>query len=233
MFIVIEGIDLVGKTIQHAKLVQCLSGQGFDVASYSFPAYRSPTGEVIRSHLEGRVLLDSAEVGEITGVKLKPVRSEHDSLMFQCLQVVDKYAAAPKILRDLRSLKTVVCCRWWQSALAYGLEASADADWVRRTTDLLPRADVNILLDLDPCEARRRPGVSPDRLEVDLSLQSRVRQRYLDIWKRHDDRESGLWTMVDAEGDAETVHGRILTIMKCSGILLDVGSPGSVTEVSG
>jgi dTMP kinase len=221
MFIVIEGIDLVGKTVQQRLLVQYLSGQGRDVASYSFPAYRSPTGGVIRAHLEGRVSLDAIEVGEITGVKLKPVRSEHDSLMFQCLQVVDKYALAPEILRDLRTFNTVVCCRWWQSALAYGLEAGVDADWVRRTTDLLPRADVNILLDLDPREARRRPGVSPDRMEVDLALQSRVRQRYLDIWRRSDDGETGRWIVVDAGGDAETVHERILTVLKCSGILLD------------
>lgn len=216
MFIVIEGIDLVGKTTQHAMLVQHLSGQGFDVSSYSFPDYTSPTGKAIREHLRAEVAM--VVLDETSG---PPTVSSHDDLVFQCLQVVDKYAAAPEILRDLRSLKAVVCCRWWQSALAYGLEAGVDADWVRRTTDLLPRADVNILLDLDPREARRRPGVSPDRMEVELALQSRVRQRYLDIWRRRDDRESGLWTMVDAEGDAETVHDRILTVLKCSGILLD------------
>jgi thymidylate kinase len=221
MFIVIEGIDLVGKTAQQQMLVQHLAGLGRDVSSYSFPDYASPTGKVIHEYLGGEVAMTVLD--ETLG---PPTVSPHDDLAFQCLQVVDKYAAAPDILRDLRSLKTVVCCRWWQSAFAYGLEANVDADWVRRTTDLLPRADVNILLDLDPREARNRPRVSPDRLEVDLSLQTRVRQRYLDIWRRRDDREFGLWTAVDAESDPETVHGRILTILKCAGILLDDSSRG-------
>jgi len=218
MFIVIEGIDLVGKSTQHAMLVQHLAslrgGRGRSVAPYSFPAYDSPTGKAIGDHLRGNVALTVQD--ETLGL---PNISEHDSLALQCLQVVDKYAVAPEIAGCLNSGQTVVACRWWQSCYAYGMEASVDAGWVRRSCALLPRADVNILLDLDPTKTRRRPGVSLDRLEADRAQQARIRQRYLDLW-RGDTGEHGFWAVVDADGSAVDVHGRILAVLHAAGILL-------------
>ena len=121
MFIVIEGIDLVGKTTQHEMLSRYLRDRGFDVAVHSFPAYGSPTGEVIREHLRGSVALASVDGREGSSVSDVVAPSAHDALAFQCLQVVDKYAVATEITRELREGRTVVACRWWQSVIAYGL----------------------------------------------------------------------------------------------------------------
>lgn len=209
MFVVIEGIDLIGKTTQHEMLCKHLRDRGRDVVAYSFPMYDSPTGEVISSHLRGRVVACDLLVGEVTGVRTVPRRSAHDALVFQCLQVVDKYALVPEIMEHRRAGRTIVICRWWQSSLVYGSETVADGDWVRKTVARLPRADANILLDLDPSKARRRPGSQPDRLEDDLARQSRLRQRYLDLWRKQDS-ECGFWGIIDAEGSAEDVHERVV-----------------------
>jgi dTMP kinase len=214
MFIVIEGIDLIGKTSQCEMLVRHLARLGRDVSPYSFPAYGSPTGVVIGEHLRGNVALTS-HLTTLLGLRMT---SPHDSLVFQCLQLVDKYAAAPEISRGLATGKTVVACRWWQSAHAYGLESGLDREWVRGTCALLPRADANVLLDLDPASARRRPGASPDRLEADLALQERVRRRYLALWGC-ENGEPGLWAVVDAGGGAGDVHGRVLAVLKGAGVL--------------
>jgi dTMP kinase len=213
MFIVIEGIDLIGKTTQHELLVEYLGRRGRLVSSYSFPSRDSPTGEAIRDHLRGDVALTIQD----DTLGLSNV-SPHDALAFQCLQVVDKYAAAPEIARALSVGRTVVACRWWQSAYAYGCAAGLDEDWVWRTVGCLPRADVNILLDLDPTRVRRRPGSSPDRLEADLTLQARVRAKYLHVWSRSSG-ERGLWAVVDAEGGEGEVHGRVLAVLKGAGVL--------------
>jgi dTMP kinase len=220
MFIVVEGIDLIGKTTQHELLVQYLRSRGRTVSPYSFPDYGSPTGKVVSEHLRGRVVLDSVNVGPLTVVATRPVRSEYDSLAFQCLQLVDKYAAAPLIMADLAQGLDVVACRWWQSAYAYGLGDGLGEDWVVRTCSLLPRADVNVLLDLDPSKARRRPGALLDRLESDQARQAMLRQRYLDLWRCRDGGEEGLWAVVDAEGEAGDVHGRVLAVLGAAGICL-------------
>jgi len=216
MFIVIEGIDLIGKTAQYDLLVQHLRGRGLDVASFSLPAYHSPTGEAIREHLRGNVALTVQD--DTLGL---PSISEHDPLVFQSLQLVDKYAVAADVKLALEACQTVVCCRWWQSSYAYGVEDGFDGNWVRRTCSCLPRADVNVLLDLDPRRARRRSGESPDRLEADLARQERIRQGYLElwrVWRRGYDDDCGLWAVVDAEGSADVVHGRILAVLRAAGI---------------
>jgi thymidylate kinase len=115
----------------------------------------------------------------------------------------------------MRLGQTVVTCRWWQSVLAYGAESGLDEGWIRRTVHCLPRADVNVLLDLDPARARRRPGAPPDRLEADLARQEGVRRRYLDLWRRCDG-EHGFWAVVCAEGGVDVVHGRILGVLEAS-----------------
>ena len=210
MFIVIEGIDLIGKTTQHGRLVQHLRGLGREVAAYSFPRYASPTGEVISDHLRGLVSLV-----EHKGLQVWPPRSPHDSLVFQCLQLCDRYAVSQEISAHLRAGRDVVACRWWQSALAYGVESGLDAGWLLATTACLPRADVNILLDLDPRDARRRPGETPDRLEDSVARQQRIRQRYLEMWRGafYTARESGYWAQVHAGGRVEEIHDRILGVM--------------------
>lgn len=206
MFIVIEGIDLVGKTSQHRLLVDYLATLGRRVSSYTFPAYGTPTGDLIRDYLRGLVELRGRGVGPSS-----------DELVFQCLQLADKYAAAPEISRDLAEGRTVVACRWWQSAHAYGPVAACGSGWVEMTCASLPRADVNVLLDLDPSKAGRRPGEDLDRYEADLARQSRVRQRYLDLWT-DDSGEHGAWAVVDAGGSPGEVHGRVLAVLRGVGV---------------
>jgi thymidylate kinase len=214
MFIIVEGIDLVGKTTQAAMMVDHLRTGGRYVVSYSLPAYDSPTGRAISDHLRANVAL-TVQDGTLGLSNI----SEHDSLAFQCLQLADKYAVAPEISRHLAAGRDAVACRWWQSSVTYGAETGVDEGWTSRACALLPRADVNVLLDLDPAKARRRPGASLDRLEAELAQQARIRRRYLDLWQR-DGGEHGLWVVVDAEGEAEEVHGRILAVLRASGVAL-------------
>lgn len=210
MFIVIEGPDQVGKTEQAGRLVEYLSGLGRQVDSYSFPSRGTPTGRVVREWLGDRDIACNA--GSDAQV------SRDLAVTFQCLQLVDKYAAVPAIERGLRGGRDVVCCRWWQSAYAYGLDEGLPEDWVADSCSLLCRypPDLNVFVDLDPSVALSRSTRSVanlDRYDSDLDKQVRVRQYYLELWRPTPRRfrNLGRWVVVDGHGTPGEVHDRIKT----------------------
>lgn len=222
MFIVIEGTDQVGKTEQAGRLAEWFRSLGRQVDSYSFPSRGTPTGRVAREWLGGGSSALRAAGSD--------AQSSRDLAMtFQCVQLVDKYAAVPAIERSLRAGRDVVCCRWWQSAYAYGLDEGLPADWVADTCRLLvkPQADLAVLLDLDPSIARSR-SLPPDdhavrtkeldRYDLDLGKQERVRLNYSVLWggARFSVSEvGGLWAVVDGSGTPGEVHDRIKTQVPC------------------
>ena len=216
MFIVIEGPDQVGKTEQAGLLAEYLRGIDRQVDSYSFPSRGTPTGRVVREWLSDRGAVPDGEV------------SRDLAVTFQCVQLVDKYAAVPAVLRSLREDRDVVCCRWWQSAHAYGLDEGLPLDWVTDTCGLLPRADLNVLLDLSPVLAVSRGTLAPDgrslsfkamnrtfdRYDRDLGKQERVRRHYLALWGANKTSRMTSWPVVDGSGTRAEVCDRITSLLE-------------------
>lgn len=208
MFIVIEGPDQVGKTEQEGRLVEWLRSLGRQVDEYSFPSRGTLTGRVVREWLRDR---------NVASVPDSQV-SRDLAVTFQCVQLVDKYAAVPAVEHSLRKCWDVVCCRWWQSAYAYGLDEGLPREWLNDTCGLLPRANLNLLIDLDPWAARAR-SLPPDdhafraqvldRYDRDLGKQERVRQTYLEMWNVDKPRTWERWEVVDGSGTPEEVHERV------------------------
>jgi thymidylate kinase len=209
VFIVVEGPDQVGKNEQVRLLVEFLRGLGRQVDEYLFPSQGTPTGRVVREWLRDRD--GSCSIGSDAQV------SRDLAVTFQCVQLVDKYAAVPAILDKLGDGRDVVCCRWWQSSYAYGLDEGLPLDWVTDTCSLLPRADLNVLVDLPPAAAAARSagsGSRLDRYDRDLAKQERIRQTYLVLWSSREHaglRSGGRWVLVDGHGTPGEVHERIKT----------------------
>ena len=210
MFIVIEGPDKVGKTEQARLLAEYLRSLGRQVDSYSFPSRGTLTGRVAREWMGGG---DSALRAAGSDAQF----SRDVAVTFQCVQLVDKYAAVPAVLRSLRDGQDVVCCRWWQSSYAYGLDEGLPLDWLADTCSLMPRADLNVLVDLPPevvAARSARSGSRLDRYDRDLSKQERVRQTYLVLWSAREHsglRGEGRWVLVDGHGTPGEVHERVKT----------------------
>jgi len=215
VFIVVEGPDQVGKTEQAVLLAEYLKSIDRQVDSYSFPSRGTPTGRVVREWLGDR------NVASVSDSEV----SRDLAVTFQCVQLVDKYAAVPAILRSLREDRDVVCCRWWQSAVVYGLDEGLAADWLDDTSHLLPRADLNILLDLSPTVAAARGTLTPDGLSLrfkkmnraidrydrDLGKQERVRRDYLKLWGLN---KTAQWPVVDGSGTRAEVCDRITSLLE-------------------
>ena len=213
-FIVIEGIDRSGKDTQATMLAKRLVRCGSETRMFHFPNYDSITGKIISDHLHDKIVL-TTKISGPSSILLKPQASPHDAMVFQCVQTCDKYAMAPEISKALRDGQMVICNRWWQSSCVYGMDDGIDPLWLVTIQACLPRAGLNILLDLDPEKAVERATEPSDRYERDLPKQKRLRESYLSLW-REQGKEHGnaYWKVVPASRSAEEVHEQIVSYMK-------------------
>src|SRR5262245_51892314 len=95
-FIVIEGTDGSGKGTQFDLLCERLRQAGYDIATFDFPQYGSPSSYFVKQYLNGEYGT-SADVGPYTA-----------SLFY----ALDRYEAAPKIREALDKGRIVVSNRF-------------------------------------------------------------------------------------------------------------------------
>lgn len=102
-FIVIEGTDGSGKGTQFQLLAERLRADGYDVATFDFPQYDSPSSYFVKEYLNGKYGT-AEEVGPYTG-----------SLFY----ALDRYEAAFKIRQALAQGKIVLSNRFTGSNMAH------------------------------------------------------------------------------------------------------------------
>jgi thymidylate kinase/thymidylate synthase ThyX len=103
VFLVIEGTDGSGKGTQVQLLTERLEKEGYDVATFDFPQYESPSSYFVREYLNGNYGT-AEEVGPYTG-----------SLFY----ALDRFEAAPKIQQALAEGKVVIANRFTGSNMAH------------------------------------------------------------------------------------------------------------------
>ncbi|MFM9048675.1 MAG: dTMP kinase [Actinomycetota bacterium] len=185
LFLVFEGGEGAGKSTQSAALADYLVARDHRVVRTREPG-GTPAAEAIRS-----ILLDPANTGLDDRAEARLVaaaRGDH---------------AARVIRPALERGDIVISDRFMDSSIAYqgvgrdlGLERVAEISlWA--TAGL--RADLTILLDVDPQIGQARV-VGPDRLESEpLEWHRRVRQGFLDIAAA----DPGRYLVLDASRPAE------------------------------
>lgn len=237
MFVVIEGIDACGKATQSRLLTERLAGHvgGVGTKLYSFHRYGTAVGQLILWHLKKRwsVMCDESPVEVTDGVKaalnsrqqivlynartLKPIQNLDfiDAAVFQALGVMDKYLAAPLILRDLQAGQNVVCDRYWPSAVMYGGDDGLSEDDTIAMYSSLPKPDLYVFLDVPVEETWARRPERRDRYEADREKIERIAKRYRAWWAtmQADQANGGRWITVDGRGPVEEVYARILAVI--------------------
>jgi dTMP kinase len=221
LFVVFEGADGCGKTTHARLLVERFRSQSRSVETLAFPRRVSDVGMLARRHLEDEVVL--FEWTNYEGWGGEPSCCPGGNLLvFQALNVADKFDAAPDVAEWLDAGKVVVSSRWGQSAVVYGAVMGLDERRTQRMVSFLPRPHLNVLLTLtEEATLARRPDLS-DRIERDRDGQARVRQKYLDIWAVKKELAPREWVVVDAGGSVEDVHERVWEAV--GGVLVG-GSP--------
>ena len=205
MLIVLEGLDACGKNTQSKRLVERLTHTGHEAVLYSFHRYDTELGTAIKRHLLNETMMAQVDMGHT-----QHTRAPEDAMVFQAMATIDKYDAAAEIEDHIHAGRFVVCDRWTQSALAFGWADGLSVEWLHRIQARLPKADLNILLEIAPEEAQRRRPVLRDRYEKDRTKQALVATNYEALWRDSVGRAAwSRWVKVDGNGTIDVVGDRI------------------------
>ena len=189
IFILIEGTDGSGKTLQTGLLIKRLKKLNKKVEQISFPQYGQPSAFLVEKYLNGE-FGSASEVG--------PYRAS-------ILYAVDRFAAANQIRKWLKQGKIVIANRYVASNMGHQGGKIKDAkkrrqylDWVY---DLeynilgIPKPDVNLILHVTAKisqqlvdkkgERKYLKGKKRDIHEDDLNHLRDAEQAYLEINKRY------------------------------------------------
>jgi dTMP kinase len=193
-FIVLEGLDRVGKSTVATKLVEHLERLQKPVTYCRFPDRTTQVGQLINEFLT---------------TSSKRVDNHVMHLLFSA----NRWEFAKRIRNTLYQGKTVIADRYSYSGIAY---SSAKKDlplkWCCEVEKGLPRPDLVIYLEL-PREAQyKRPGFGDERYETQ-DMQELVRLQY----ERVMDMSNETWLKVNVEDKSpEQILGElILHVKRC------------------
>jgi len=194
-FIVLDGPDGCGKSTQAKLLAEWLQEQGVPTISFRDPG-DTAVGEKIR-----QVLLSPEHNTMSTRTELLLYMATRTQLW------------AERIAPALETNQCVVLDRWLSSTCAYqGCAGGFGMDKVIKiATDCLERVwpDLTIILDVDLETASQRLNRQLDRMEQKGdSYHQRVREGFLQLAEQQEN-----FLVVDAAGDIETVHKKILKLI--------------------
>ena len=194
MFIVLEGLDGVGKSTQITKLRDMFRAKGVESEYLHFPRFDAPVyGELIARFLRG-------DLGSVESV---------NPYLVALLYAGDRADAAATIRQWLSDGKVVIVDRYVYSNIGYQCAKIADKverntlrEWILHTEFEefgIPKPDLSLFLDVPFAFTERkltevREGEDRDYLqggkdihEASLDLQRRVREVYLESALLNDD----------------------------------------------
>ena len=199
MFIIVEGIEGVGKTTNMEYLQQTIAAAGRELVVTREPG-GTPLGEALRG-----LLLDPQYKGMNPDCELQlmfAARAEH----------------LDKVIRPaIEAGQWVLCDRFTDATYAYqGGGRGLDAGRIAALEELVQgdfRPDLTLLLDV-PVEvglARAGNRSAPDRFEQEqVDFFERVRQAYLDMATSHD----GRYRVIDASRSLDRVQEQLAEVLR-------------------
>nr|WCB86999.1 CPPV188 thymidylate kinase [Cooks petrelpox virus] len=191
MFIVLEGLDRSGKTVQCEKLLQYMLEKGYKTESLKFPNRETEIGKVINSYLEKKInindraihLLFSANRWELSDI-IKDKLSRNINL------VVDRYA--------------------FSGVVFTAAKGNIPIEWCKKADSGLPLPDLVIFLDIPVSQSSNRKNFGIERYET-VSFQDEVRKRFYDLIN---DTDLVNWKVIDATKTVEDISEEIKLLVE-------------------
>jgi dTMP kinase len=183
--IVFEGIDKAGKTTQ-AKLLE--KKLGSKCVRIDFPDYSTPVGKEIKQFLDGK-------------------RDYPDEVKMILLSA-NRWEKKIQIEKIVGKGTTIIMNRYYQSNLVYGISKGLKLDWLLSLDEGMPKADLVIVIDINPTTLVRRSKNVVDTFEKDLALIRRVKKNYRILARKFK------WHVIEGESSIDEVHDQVLGIVK-------------------
>ncbi len=184
-FIVIYGINNLGKTTQAKKLVERLNTLGHKTEYIKYPIYNlAPTGSLINAYLrEGNPHnLSSREV--------------------QILYTLNRDQHQPNIIKMLSDGINIIAEDYVGTGLAWGIGQGVSEEFLLKINSHLTREDLVFLIDgarfLESKESNHKH-------ESDNKLMEEVRNIHLRLAKERD------WKIINANDSIESIHEKIFS----------------------
>ena len=190
MYIVLEGIDGVGKSSQIKLLREYLEKKDISTKHIVEPT-NSQIGQLIRNEL-----LKSDATEDI------------NQQMLALLFAADRLTLKKEILEAKNSSdKFIISDRSFYSSICYQNNSTVTTQWIRQVNIHTPKPDLTILLDLDEKESIKRcDGVETFE---NTDFLEKTRQNYLNLLQ-----EESNMIKIDASQSIEKVHKDIIKIIK-------------------
>ncbi|UWX11329.1 CRPV-220 [Crowpox virus] len=191
MFIVLEGLDRSGKTVQCEKLLQYMLEKGYKTESLKFPNRETEIGKVINSYLEKKININDRAIHLLFSAnRWELVDLIKDKLNHNINLIVDRYA--------------------FSGAAFTAAKNNVSLEWCKLTDSGLPLPDLVIFLDISASESSDRENFGMERYET-ASFQDEVRKRFYDLIK---DTDSVNWKVIDATKTIEDIHEEIKLLVE-------------------
>ena len=159
-FIVIEGIDQSGKKTQSLLLKNRLKKKGYKVGYLSFPKYNTNIGKLVKKCLhDDRFSVQTSHV----------------------LLSANRWEAEKEIYQNLDKMDFLICNRYRDSNIAYGLANGLEKKWLENLDLGLPKPDLTILIDIPITESVIRKTKNRDRYEKNKKFLKNVKSRYMKL----------------------------------------------------
>ena len=188
------GLDGCGKSTMIKMLKEKLKTMGKEVVLTKQPTEQVRKSEIFRTYMDSE---------------------EHDLYDYRALSL---FAASDRIqhsnkviLPDLQDGKTVISDRYFYSCVA-NLHARGyvDDEWIYEISSDIPKPDLAFFLDLPVETAIERVRARPEEREryIDVDLQHRLRDEYIDICKS----ENGI--LIESNGIPRETFEKIWSVVK-------------------
>lgn len=188
LFIILYGVNNLGKTTQAKLLVEKLNKEGHPVKYIKYPQYDVlPSGPMINDYLRG-------------GNPLQLSFRE-----FQILNVLNRTQFEPILKAKLESGTHIVSEDYVGSGLGWGIGAGVDADFLKKLNSHLLKEDIVFLFD------GKRFGEAKEAVhqyEQNDNLTERARVAHMQLAQEYH------WTIINANDSIENIHGLLWAHLK-------------------
>lgn len=186
-FIVLYGINNIGKSTQVRMLVEALRIRGIKAESAKYPIYdHAPTGPRLNT-----ILREGAEAG-ISEIELQTLYSQN------------RRDFEPQLENMLERAIWVVAEDYTGTGIAWGWTKGAPLEDLEKINEGLLKEDMAILLDGERFLHAKEQNHLHERQDA---LTSFCRQKHLELAERYG------WKVVNVNKDATMVHKEILDIV--------------------